>query len=1044
MFILYQSNQVEILRFLMSYHLNKKGFFDNPFDAAEEILVPSKNIIPWLERSITEQIDITANIKFTLIETFIWNILGILHDIPPKHLFNKETIKWKIIEIIPRLLNQPEFILFKQYLSIHSDNQLFILATYLSELYSQYLVYRPEWLIKWEKKQFTEIDPSQIWQGYLWSELINYTQQLNQSICHIANLYPSFLKKLKLLKNTIHLKKVLPKRLFIFNISRLPPLYLTILEVISKHIDIHCFLLNPCRHYWGDIYEYQNETASNSILKSWGKLGRDTLFFLSQFEQIHEINAFVDVKRDNILHSLQQDILELKDYTTIVTENNINQKRLFHLNDNSIQVHISYSLEHELEVLQEQLYNLIRNDLSLTLNDIIVMVTDINLYIPFIQAVFGNTNSKYYLPFSICDQSINQIYHPLVRSFISLLRIVEEEILSLDKIVSLLEIPSFAMQFHISKENLANLHQFLSQSENSMKYDYNENQIEEFFESNKKQFGSKLAEKINKIYIKFYQWRKILLQPHVVSDWKKISSEIIDNFFLIDTDQKIVIFLTFIKQKWYRILEDAIHCDNLIPIQFLYNELIMQLNQITLNMHLMKNCINFCSLTSIRLIPFKIVCILGMNDGIYPRISSLISYNLILQHPHIGDISQRDNDRYLFLETLLSAREIFYVSYIGSSIPGNVKQLPSIFINEILNYIAHSYYWPEDNNISDCENTTDNIKKHLQYFHERYHISLNPNNNSMINSIFNMVLPNKIINELNIQKFLDFWQHPVRAFFNNRLGVKFFSTPKVTSLNQPLIFLDNINYYKFKTQLLTTLIKGNNPNNLFELYRTKGLLADGIWVEFFLQKLQHSMDNLVQIIKKYYHSNTTRNIPIDLTVRGIRLTGYLSHVQSNGLVRWRCTSLNFRDGLLLWLEHLIYCIINGNNKSNSIMFGKNNTQWSFGVLSSQEALDHLIPFIEGYQLGMNSPILLLPQTGGAWLKASYDKKKSILDYDEKTQLKARQRLLMTWMCHKNGESHDPYLQRLFRTMDESCITEVIKNAESWLLPIMHFNQLHSI
>ncbi|WWO99628.1 MAG: exodeoxyribonuclease V subunit gamma [Candidatus Dasytiphilus stammeri] len=1040
MFIIYHSNQLEILKDLMCYHL-KTLSFDDPF-SSEEIVVPSTSIIPWLEMAISEVIGITANINFTIPETFIWNILVcIFHDIPPENMFSQEKIKWKIMAIIPQLLNQPEFQMFKQYFSINPDkNQLFILASYLSELYYQYLIYRPEWLIEWENKKFTEIDPSQIWQVYLWYEVINYTKKLDQSICHIANLSLYFLKKIPQLNKINFLN--LPKRIFIFNISRLPPLYLTILEAISKHIDIHLFLVNPCRHYWSDINEYKQETTSNPILKSWGKLGRDNFYLLSQFEQTHEIDAFVDLKKERMLSSLQQDILELEDYTTIFfSENSLQKKRLFNINDNSIQIHISYGLQRELEVLQDRLYDLITNDSTLTLNDIIVMVTDIDLYAPFIQAIFGNTQSKCYLPFHICDQSINQLYPLLVRSFISLLRIVEENF-SLDKIFSLLEIPAFAIKFKINKENLAKLHQVLSEYPKNIK-DEDENQIKLFIELNEKKIGTQLVEGICEIYRKLSQWRSFLFKSRFPSDWKNICSEIINDFFLIDanTDQEVVAVLTFIKHKWYVILEDAIHSSHpheKISIQLLYNELIMKLNQIKLNMSFMKNCINFCALTSIRLIPFRVVCILGMNDGIYPRTSSSISYNLIMKNPKIGDISQRDNDRYLFLETLLSARDIFYLSYIGTSIAGNfLKKFPSIFINEILNYIVHSYYWP-NNNVSDFDNNANKIRNHLQYFHDKYSdLVLNNDNGMKKPNLNNMVLPKKKIYELNIQKFFYFWKHPIRAFFNNRLGVKFLYPEKMTYSDQPF-FLDKLNYYEFNTELLTTLIKGNNPSDLFALYRTKGLLPDGVFVEIFLKKQQHSMNKLAQSIKRYYSNTGSKPIPIDLNIRGIHLTGYLSDVQFDGLVRWRCNRLNFKDGLLLWLEHLIYCIINGNGKS--IMFGQENTQWSFSALSSQEAIDHLIPFIDGYQSGMNSPILLLPKTGGAWLKATYDKKKYVLSYDEKTQLKARQRLLMTWMCDKNGERHDPYLQRLFRTMDEYHITEVINNAKHWLLPIMYFNQ----
>lgn len=63
-----------------------------------------------------------------------------------------------------------------------------------------------------------------------------------------------------------------------------------------------------------------------------------------------------------------------------------------------------------------------------------------------------------------------------------------------------------------------------------------------------------------------------------------------------------------------------------------------------------------------------------------------------------GDRSRRDDDRYLFLEALLSAQQQLYISYIGRSIQDNSKRYPSVLVSELIEYVAQSYHLPGDEN----------------------------------------------------------------------------------------------------------------------------------------------------------------------------------------------------------------------------------------------------------------------------------------------------------------------------------------------------------
>ena len=97
--------------------------------------------------------------------------------------------------------------------------------------------------------------------------------------------------------------------------------------------------------------------------------------------------------------------------------------------------------------------------------------------------------------------------------------------------------------------------------------------------------------------------------------------------------------------------------------------------------------ITFCSMIPMRSIPYKIVGILGLNQGVFPRKNTDTDINLILSEKKYGDRNIKDTDKYLFLESLISAKEKLYLSYIGQSIKDNTDIPPSPVIDELLDYI---------------------------------------------------------------------------------------------------------------------------------------------------------------------------------------------------------------------------------------------------------------------------------------------------------------------------------------------------------------------
>ena len=124
------------------------------------------------------------------------------------------------------------------------------------------------------------------------------------------------------------------------------------------------------------------------------------------------------------------------------------------------------------------------------------------------------------------------------------------------------------------------------------------------------------------------------------------------------------------------------------------------------------------------------------------------------------------------------------------------------------------------------------------------------------------------------------------------------------------------------------------------------------------------------------------------------------------------------------------------------MYGRKDSQWHFPLMEPDQAKHYLEQLIEGYKTGVNQPLILLPQSGGSWLKACYDPQQDAILWDEQTQLKARSKLVSAWEGNTlvEGEGADIWLQRLYRSLDENYYKAIISETENYLLPVFRFNQ----
>ena len=1117
----YHSNRLDVLEALMEFIVERERL-DDPFEP-EMILVQSTGMAQWLQMTLSQKFGIAANIDFPLPASFIWDMfVRVLPEIPKESAFNKQSMSWKLMTLLPQLLEREDFTLLRHYLTDDSDKRkLFQLSSKAADLFDQYLVYRPDWLAQWETGHLVEgLGEAQAWQAPLWKALVEYTDELGQPRWHRANLYQRFIETLE---SATTCPPGLPSRVFICGISALPPVYLQALQALGKHIEIHLLFTNPCRYYWGDIkdpaylaklltrqrrHSFEDrelplfrdsenagqlfnsdgeQDVGNPLLASWGKLGRDYIYLLSDLESSQELDAFVDVTPDNLLHNIQSDILELENRAVagvnIEEFSRSDNKRPLDPLDSSITFHVCHSPQREVEVLHDRLLAMLEEDPTLTPRDIIVMVADIDSYSPFIQAVFGSAPADRYLPYAISDRRARQS-HPVLEAFISLLSLPDSRFVSED-VLALLDVPVLAARFDITEEGLPYLRQWVNES--GIRWGVDDDNVRELelpatgqhtwrfgltrmllgyaMESAQGEWQSVLpydessgliAELVGHLASLLMQlniWRRGLAQERPLEEWLPVCRDMLNAFFLPDAETEAA--MTLIEQQWQAIIAEGLGAQygDAVPLSLLRDELAQRLDQERISQRFLAGPVNICTLMPMRSIPFKVVCLLGMNDGVYPRQLAPLGFDLMSQKPKRGDRSRRDDDRYLFLEALISAQQKLYISYIGRSIQDNSERFPSVLVQELIDYIGQSHYLPGDEALN-CDESEARVKAHLTCLHTR--MPFDPQNYQpgerqsyarewlpaasqagKAHSEFVQPLPFTLPETVPLETLQRFWAHPVRAFFQMRLQVNFRTEDSEIPDTEPFI-LEGLSRYQINQQLLNALVEQDDAERLFRRFRAAGDLPYGAFGEIFWETQCQEMQQLADRVIACRQPG--QSMEIDLACNGVQITGWLPQVQPDGLLRWRPSLLSVAQGMQLWLEHLVYCASGGNGESR--LFLRKDGEWRFPPLAAEQALHYLSQLIEGYREGMSAPLLVLPESGGAWLKTCYDAQNDAMLDDDSTLQKARTKFLQAYEGNMmvRGEGDDIWYQRLWRQLTPETMEAIVEQSQRFLLPLFRFNQ----
>jgi exodeoxyribonuclease V gamma subunit len=911
-------------------------------------------------------------------------------------------------------------------------------------------------LLRTARGESKPLPAANCWQAELWRALLLDvgTEGMAQSR---AGVHQRFIQRINELQEA---PAGLPSRVIVFGISSLPAQALEALAGLSRFSQVLLCVLNPCRHHWADIvadkdllrHQYKRQQRKSGtpamidadvlhqhahpLLAAWGKQGRDYINLLDSYDDPNSyraafsegrIDLFSDSEPQNLLNQLQDDILELRP----LTETRALWPSVDPLKDRSIRFHIAHSPQREVEILHDQLLARFSADSTLRPRDVIVMVPDVDTYAPHIRAVFGQIarDDSRFIPFTLADQG-QRGRDPLLIALEHLLKLPDSRF-PVSEILDLLDVPALRARFGIQESDLPTLHRWIEGA--GVRWGLNAEQratleLPAGLEQNSWHFGLRrmllgyavgagascdgiepydeiggldaaligpLVALIDALEVAYRE----LSSPASAGDWGARLNALLQVFFRAENehDDYLLVQLQSLCEDWLETCE-MVGLEDLLPLTVVREAWLAGLDQGRLSQRFLAGSVNFCTLMPMRAIPFKVICLLGMNDGDYPRAQPPLDFDLMGSDYRPGDRSRREDDRYLLLEALLSARDQLYVSWVGRSIRDNSERPASVLIGQLRDHLAAGWTLA-GGEAQDMDSLLHalTVEHPLQpfsalYFHQGSGLFSYANEWRALHladageAIEPPALEPFVADEpLTLPLLQDFLRHPVRHFFSQRLKVFFESAQAPLADEEPFV-LDALQRYSLSENLLAAALADTHDSERALLAQANRLQGRGVLPmagfgdclrDELIEPLPDLLQRHRQLLEQWPH-RVDSALPIRFEYRHLRLDGWLGQVyrrEGDDLLSITTLPNTIGSGRTLkwhrlihsWVMHLAACAVGLPLHTAVVASDQTLLLKPLEKGAAEQFLGHLLL---ARQAGMSSPLPVAAKTAFAWLEQS--------------------------------------------------------------------------
>jgi exodeoxyribonuclease V gamma subunit len=1013
--------------------------------AVEPIAVQGSGMERWLMGQLASSFGVWAQPSFpyprAAAELVLDALLGPAGEQSAR--YSPDALTLRIAGLLPRLLDDPDFSAFRSYLAHDpGGTRLVSLSAQLAQSFDRYAVYRPDFLLDFERGKGDAA------QSKLWSALSDGAREAHFSarVARLSRRDPA---------EAPH--SALPERLCLFGLSALAPSLLSVFCAAAKHIPVHAFLLVPVAEYYDDLDRSQRMRRDVSGLVSrFGRMIRELDHDLRALEG-HDVGVFDLLEPPVAVHALaqlQSSLLELDEATP--------SRALLDPNDGSLRIHVCTSRTRELEVLRDELRGRFERDQTLEPRDVVVLVPDIESYALAIEAVFGEQGTSADIPYRIADAS------PSRRSAVATALFAFVELIrgrcTLSALLDFLHAPAVRNCLSLDDETLAQFEHWLEHAGARFGLDGAQRTRLGLSSDETHTMGfavdrlllglalpdaavgtfshvapapsaegksSEVLGKLARILRRIRGFADALTGRRSLAAHAQVLVRVVDE--LLDGTQGEEPYALAMKQGLLRIAAESSAAQAISPVDVssVMKLLADQLDGKGAATAFLTGSVTFCQHVPMRAIPFRVVCMLGMDDSAFPRAAKAQVLDLSQARPRRGDRNLRDDDRQLFLDALLCARDAFVLSYVRESEGGGELRGPSSAIVHLLRAVdAHFECAPQEHaksaRASDCL-----VVNHARLaFDPRYFMtdsgplrrsfdarallaarSLVGKKTARGRFVSAPLSSDALPRVLELSALVRFFKHPQKIFLQRRIALRLWEPGESSDDREPVL-LEGLERYGVGEQLLTQL-DGMSGDARAELLSRSGALPKGMLGLVQLRRIAHTS----AILKAAADAGPTEpsvQVDLPLATSGVRLLGQLDtmHEQARAIVVFG--KLSPKRKLSAWIEHLALSAVLG-SRSRTWLIGRKDEDGAerraFGfVANARASLDDLVTL---YNRGQCDALPLFPDASYAYAAAMLGGK------SEDEAMNRARTALVPKRTQGQAPQMDPYLQQAFPDLQDS-------------------------
>lgn len=1036
----------------------------------ETIIVLSNGMARWISMELATRHGVSAGLDFRFPNDLLDSCFrAALPDAPASSPFAPDAMTWRIASRLPELARTEGFEQIAAYLGNGSDDRrLLQISRSLADTFDQYTIFRPEMIIGWDAGEGDD------WQSQLWRSLGDQTRGQ-----HRAALLHEFGRKIG---SDGFRPCGLPRRISLFGISYLPPFHLDALRLLANHCRISCYLLNPCGQYWGNIVSVRYKAGlalqaglandakeyyetGNPLLSSLGTLGQEFFETLLEYgfecEELDERpSAHPQLTKPvtaTLLTAIQTDILTLHDRPAD------GRKGIVPTDDCSLQIHCCHGPLREMEILYDNLLAMFDELPDLEPRQIVVMIPNIENYAPYISAVFGNrAGGRPALPYSIADRSVRR-ESPFVEAFLGLLELSSGRF-GVNEVLNILEIPAVADRCDISADELTQVREWLHQSGVRWGLDAGHRVELGFPEFGDYSWQAGLDRLLLGYALtpdgagtfhgilpypavegrqaiplgKLAEWIRHLRRIHsgfgskqTLRHWADLLAITVETLLKADDQDTVGPTAVAKALNSLREAQSSFGFEQPVGLEAVRDCLKERLSQGGGGYGFMGGAITFCAMLPMRSIPMRVVCLAGMNDGQFPRTSRQPGFSLMSGARRRGDRSLRDEDRYLFLEALMSAEERLCISYCGQSDRDNSVIPPSVLVAELQDYVNNGFICPDGNQAPEIRRRHRLQGFSKAYFDARADDRLFSYDLESCHAVEARRLAGRsqhtfISGELpadaslnrqsDVQQLRRFLANPAAAFLECRMKISPGNLAEEPDEREPFA-VTGLSDYALSQGLVSQILLGSSREDCFSAVSSLSILPPLSAGKAAFDAAWDKSSRFAAAVAPRLGEKLER-LTIDLELNGFRLSGLLDGITSGAHLRWRCAGMKGKDRLSIWLDHLLLNILAPSGYPRESVMVANNLVMMLPTIDN--AAEILTDLLELRAEGMRRPLPFFPQTSWDFLSEGIGKAEKSWRGEERIEIP--------------GEADDPAVSICFADQ-EPFGDEFIRLAERVYAPL---------